>query len=73
MDLPPLLREIIIRGLKAKGEKVDKDPEMDIVYNTYGRTKAYRVAEDGETPDFKPSIGLGPTQCPGLYANCKPI
>lgn len=73
MELPPVLREIVVRGLKAKGQKVDKEPEMEVMYNLVGETKCYQVVEEGEKYDFKPSIGLGPTKCPGLYANVKPI
>ncbi|XP_014296840.1 28S ribosomal protein S34, mitochondrial [Microplitis demolitor] len=72
MELPPLLREIAIRNMKAKGQTVTQEPEMDIVYNQMG-FKFYRIAKDGEKPTFTPKIGLGKPLCPRLYANCKPI
>ncbi|XP_063995590.1 uncharacterized protein Mrps34 [Diachasmimorpha longicaudata] len=72
MELPPLLSEIMVRNLKAKGEKVDKPPEMNIIYNLMGM-KVYRVAEEGETPTKQPKISLGEPASPGLYANVKPI
>lgn len=72
MELPPLLREIMVRNMKAKGEKVDKPPEMEVFYNKTG-IKVYRVAEEGETPTTVPTISLGQPASPGLYANLKPI
>ncbi|XP_015122745.1 uncharacterized protein LOC107045123 [Diachasma alloeum] len=72
MELPPLLCEIMVRNLKAKGQEVDKPPEMEIKYNL-GGIKVYRIAKEGETPTTVPKISLGKPASPGLYANVKPI
>ncbi|XP_011304790.1 uncharacterized protein mRpS34 [Fopius arisanus] len=72
MELPPLLREIMVRNLRAKGQKVDTPPQMTIQYNKTG-IKIYRVAEEGETPTIVPTISLGPPASPQLYTNVKPI
>lgn len=69
-NFPPLLREIILRKLKAKG--VEEEPEMLLHYNDYGN-KLYRVAKEGETPTVNITLGHGKTVSPSLYANCKPI
>lgn len=70
MELPPLLREIVSRKLKAKG--ITEEPELPIYLNQTGNKK-YRLAEEGETPSVKFTMGLGKPATPSLYANCKPI
>lgn len=70
MEYPPLLREILIRQMKAKGEPV-KEPKMKLYYNPYGM-KTYRVAEEGETPtEPEPVMGLVNPIAPRLFENIK--
>ncbi|CAD6224752.1 GSCOCG00005535001-RA-CDS [Cotesia congregata] len=71
MEVPPLLREVAIRNLKAKGKPVT-EPQMDVILNEFG-IKTYRLAKEGEKPTYVPTIGIGKTPSPSLYANCKPI
>ncbi|XP_050447995.1 28S ribosomal protein S34, mitochondrial-like [Cataglyphis hispanica] len=53
-DLPPLLAQIIMRQMKAKGEKVSEEPKLCLKYNFEGGSvKNYRLAEEGESPTVK--------------------
>lgn len=53
-DLPPLLAQIIMRQMKAKGEKVSEEPKLHLKYNFEGGSvKNYRLAEEGESPTVK--------------------
>ncbi|KAK0162264.1 hypothetical protein PV327_008616 [Microctonus hyperodae] len=72
MELPPLLREIIIRNMKAKGQEDTEEPQLPLVYNLKGN-KCSRIAEEGEKPTVTFEMGLGKPALPHLYANVKPI
>ncbi|XP_029672324.1 28S ribosomal protein S34, mitochondrial [Formica exsecta] len=53
-DLPPLLSQIIMRQMKAKGDKVSEEPKLPLKYNfDGGSVKNYRLAEEGESPTVK--------------------
>lgn len=53
-DLPPLLAQIIMRQMKAKGEEVSEEPKLRLKYNFEGGSvKNYRLAEGGESPTVK--------------------
>lgn len=72
MIMPPLLRELTIRGMKAKGLSVTEEPRMEVYYNLHGmEIKNYRIAKDGETPTIIPGTRELPKL--SLYANVKPI
>ncbi|KFM60816.1 hypothetical protein X975_12086, partial [Stegodyphus mimosarum] len=47
-DLPPVLSELI----KAKNPDV-KEPKLELVYKDLSEHLVYRIAEEGETPDYK--------------------
>lgn len=71
MEYPPLLKEILIRQMKASGGPVI-EPKMKLFYNKFGWTKTYRVAEDDEKPtEPEPVMGLGKPVAPRLYKNIK--
>ena len=72
VEFPPLMKELMLRRLKAKGERITEEPRLPVLYNNYGN-KRYRVAEEGETPTAKITIALGVPASPSLYANVKPI
>lgn len=71
MDFPPVLRELLIREAKARGETDIKEPRLDIVYNKMSTKKKYRIAQDGEKPDVTFDMGLGIPASPHLYENAK--
>uniref|UniRef100_L7LVC0 Putative mitochondrial ribosomal protein s34 n=1 Tax=Rhipicephalus pulchellus TaxID=72859 RepID=L7LVC0_RHIPC len=50
LKMPPLMRIIVERDLKAKG--VVEEPKLRAVYSS-SYVKSYRIAEEGETPDFE--------------------
>lgn len=53
-DLPPLLTQIIIRHMKAKGIELSEKPQLPLCYNFTGASvKKYRLAKEGETPTVK--------------------
>lgn len=63
MDFPPLLKELILRESGAI-----KDPKLPFLYCAAAN---YRIAQEGETPSFEFSAGLGTPASPSLYANIK--
>lgn len=69
MEFPPLMRDVLIREKKAKGEDV-QDLKLDIVYNKHVLQKS-KLAEDGEKPTV--TIQLNMQQLPNLslYKNIK--
>lgn len=50
LKMPPLMRIIVERDLKAKG--VVEEPKLKAVYSS-SYVGAYRIAEEGETPDVE--------------------
>lgn len=69
-DFPPLLKELIVRANKIKGEP-NEDPKLEIVYNPNGLKTKYRIANEGETPTTDLPSGLGIPASPSLYENIK--
>lgn len=58
-DLPPLLSQIIMRQMKAKGDTVSEEPKLVLKYNfDGGNVKNYRLAEEGESPTVKLNFSL---------------
>ncbi|KAF5269994.1 hypothetical protein FQR65_LT05793 [Abscondita terminalis] len=55
---PPLLRELIVREMKAKGEPIE-EPQLPLVY-TQARDSFYRAAEAHEVPNSELQKGFGP-------------
>ncbi|KAF2899738.1 hypothetical protein ILUMI_06435 [Ignelater luminosus] len=70
MSFPPLLKELIIREMKASGKEVTEEPQLQIVYRQT-RESYYRVTEEGETPNAEVYSGFGKTKSPSLYKNIK--
>lgn len=70
MSFPPLLKELIIRDIKASGKEVTEEPQLQIVYRQ-SRESYYRTAEEGETPNAEVYSGFGKTKSPSLYKNIK--
>ncbi|XP_045462365.1 28S ribosomal protein S34, mitochondrial [Harmonia axyridis] len=66
VELPPLLKELVKRENLANGEPADKDNKVKVAYVT-GPYANYRVAEEGEKPDFEITMGLGTPASPSLY------
>ncbi|KAF5304053.1 hypothetical protein FQA39_LY01838 [Lamprigera yunnana] len=50
-EFPPILRELIIREMKAKGEEV-VEPQLRLIYAT-GQFSFHRVAEENEVPNVQ--------------------
>lgn len=65
MEFPPLMKELIMREMKEKGEDV-KEPRLTIVYHL-DRSNNFKIAEDGETPTVEITCGLGTPISPNLY------
>lgn len=57
MDYPPLMREILIRQMKAQGQPVT-EPKLTVKYNFTNKFNLIRLAEEGEKPDYELKIGL---------------
>ncbi|XP_072760895.1 small ribosomal subunit protein mS34 [Anoplolepis gracilipes] len=58
-DLPPLLSQIIISQMKAKGNNVSEKTKLPLKYNFVGGSeKNYRLAEEGESPTVKLNFSL---------------
>lgn len=58
-DLPPLLLQMIVRQMKARGNKVSEEPKLTLKYNFDGGSiKSYRLAEEGESPTVKLNFGV---------------
>lgn len=58
-DLPPLLSQIIVHQMKAKGDKVFEEPKLSLKYNFEGASiKNYRLAEEGESPTVKLNFSI---------------
>lgn len=58
-DLPPLLSQIIVRQMKARGDKVSEEPKLTLKYNFEGRSvKNYRLVEEGESPTVKLNFSI---------------
>lgn len=68
-DMPPLLKEILIRNTKYNKEK-DTNLKLEMKYSPLGM-KNYRVAEENETPTVNIETGLGTPASPSLYADIK--
>ncbi|CAG9831566.1 unnamed protein product [Diabrotica balteata] len=71
MDFPPLLKEIIKRIAKSKGENVTEDPKLNIFYNQTSLQHSYRVAEENEKPTVEIVQSLGTPVAPRLYEGIK--
>ncbi|XP_022901944.2 small ribosomal subunit protein mS34 [Onthophagus taurus] len=70
MALPPLLKEVIIREMKADGKIVKDEPMIEIVYNRHvikNKKINTRIANEGEKPNVEINIGLGKPSCSRLY------
>ncbi|KAL1469475.1 hypothetical protein MTO96_025082 [Rhipicephalus appendiculatus] len=52
LKMPPLMRIIVERDLKAKGIAIDDEPKMRAVYSS-SIAGSYRIAEEGEMPDVE--------------------
>ncbi|OAD60738.1 hypothetical protein WN48_05300 [Eufriesea mexicana] len=65
-DLPPLLKEILIRNTNEKKD----DLKLELKYSFLGM-KNYRVAEENETPTVNIESGLGKPASPSLYIDIK--
>ncbi|XP_033214840.1 uncharacterized protein LOC117171543 [Belonocnema kinseyi] len=70
MEFPPLLKEILMRQMKADGKPVT-EPRLSVKYNLTNNLQLSRIAKKGETPDFEIKIGLGTPASPNLYKNIK--
>lgn len=58
-DLPPLLSQIIVHQMKARGDKVSEEPKLTLKYNFEGASvKNYRLAEEGESPTVKLNFSI---------------
>ncbi|KAK5642213.1 hypothetical protein RI129_008380 [Pyrocoelia pectoralis] len=56
-SFPPLLRELIMRDMKARGEVVE-EPQLKIIYNV-SQQSHYRAAENDESPTEPLQKGFG--------------
>ncbi|KAJ1525346.1 hypothetical protein ONE63_010164 [Megalurothrips usitatus] len=65
-EFPPLLRELLIRDLKAQGTYNGEEPMLPISFKN-----PVRVAQEGEAPTVRITPGLGTPVCPRLYDNIK--
>ncbi|XP_076627182.1 mitochondrial ribosomal protein S34 [Colletes latitarsis] len=65
-NFPPLLKELLIRQAKQKGEPLTEEPKLPIKYNLHGM-KHYRIAEENETPTYNIDI----TRSTTLYLDDK--
>ncbi|CAG9765531.1 unnamed protein product [Ceutorhynchus assimilis] len=66
MEFPPLLKELVARELKNTPSTKD-DLELKIFYNRQSVKMKYRIAEEGEEPTEKFTMGLGKPVAPRLY------
>ncbi|XP_044752327.1 28S ribosomal protein S34, mitochondrial [Coccinella septempunctata] len=66
VELPPLLKELVIRENLANGDPAEKDNEVEVAY-VQGPYARYRIAKEGEKPDFEITMGLGTPASPSLY------
>ncbi|KAL3275633.1 hypothetical protein HHI36_020386 [Cryptolaemus montrouzieri] len=66
IELPPLLKELVIRENIINGDPPEKDNEVEAVYATNVNNN-FRVVKDGEKPDVEVTMGLGKPISPGLY------
>lgn len=66
MVFPPLMREVLIREMKIKGDTV-VEPVMDIAYND----KKRRIAKEGERPTIEFKMDLGKPAALSLYKGIK--
>lgn len=58
-DLPPLLSQIIMRQMKAKGVEISEEPKLHLKYNLEGTSvKNYRLAKEGESSTVKLNFSL---------------
>ncbi|XP_060534920.1 uncharacterized protein LOC132707193 [Cylas formicarius] len=64
MELPPLMRELVLRESKSATEE---DLQMEIVYNLASSKYKYRIAKEGEEPTVRHPIGLGTPITDRLY------
>lgn len=69
MTMPPLMKQVLMREMKIKGEEVS-EPMMEVVYNSKFK-KGCRIAEKGEKPTVEFDIGLGKPFTDRLYKGIK--
>lgn len=66
IELPPLLKELMRRENISNGDQAEKDNEVEISY-VQGPYARYRIAKEGEKPDFEVNMGLGTPAATCLY------
>ncbi|XP_067001217.2 small ribosomal subunit protein mS34 [Anabrus simplex] len=66
IQFPPLLKEVIMRDLRAKGQSVVEEPLLKVKYKQ-GRQNIARKAADGEKPTVVIQPGLGKPASPELF------
>ncbi|XP_015590914.1 28S ribosomal protein S34, mitochondrial isoform X2 [Cephus cinctus] len=72
VDFPPLLKELVLRDMKAAGTPVTEEPRLQLHYNiTNSNIKKYRPAKEGEKPDIEFTMSMGKPTHSILYANIK--
>ncbi|XP_044269367.1 uncharacterized protein LOC123014364 [Tribolium madens] len=69
MEFPPLMKDVLMRENRAKGEDV-QDLKLEIVYHKT-KTGKYRVAEEGETPTVTFQANIQELPNISLYKNVK--
>lgn len=71
MEFPPLLKELLIRNAKAKGNNLEEEIKLEIFYNKQSLNMSYKIAKDGEKPTVEIVSGLGKPVSPRLYEGLK--
>ncbi|KAK9887128.1 hypothetical protein WA026_020575 [Henosepilachna vigintioctopunctata] len=66
IELPPLLKELVIRDNIANNEPIDKDNEIEIAYKR-GPFANFRPVKENEKPDVEVTLGVGEPITPSLY------
>ncbi|KAJ8924903.1 hypothetical protein NQ315_001060 [Exocentrus adspersus] len=70
-DFPPLMKELILRDIRAEGGNTKEELKLEIVYNKASKRTKYRIAEDGEKPNVEIVMGFGKPASPSLYEGIK--
>ncbi|XP_018574294.1 uncharacterized protein LOC108913255 [Anoplophora glabripennis] len=70
-EFPPVMKELILRDMKAEGSDATDELKLEIVYNRISRKTKYRITEDGEKPNVEIVMGLGKPAAPSLYEGVK--
>ncbi|KAJ8953990.1 hypothetical protein NQ314_007183 [Rhamnusium bicolor] len=70
-EFPPIMKELILREMKEKGEKLTEVPPLEIVYSKCSKKTKYRIAKDGEEPNVEIVMGFGTPVSPSLYEGIK--